>query len=59
MTNLQPQDLITGQNRPKSTRIIAIMQGYETSSFKSNFESWPSGASNPGAEDGKGRVAGI
>lgn len=50
------EEYLANQNRPKSTRIIRIIQGYETHSFKSNFDSWPSG-STPAPEDGRGKVA--
>lgn len=54
------QDLINDENRPKGTRIIQIIQGYETHSFKSYFESWPlsSGTGSTGGEEGRGKVAG-
>lgn len=35
-----------------------MIQGYETHSFKSNFDSWPTGSTNTGAEEGRGKVAG-
>lgn len=49
---------MTSQNRPKLTRVTRIIQGYETHAFKSNFDSWPSGSTTPGAEEGRGKVAG-
>lgn len=52
------QEFVASQNRPKSTRITRLIQGYETHAFKSNFESWPSGSAAPGAEEGRGKVAG-
>ncbi|XP_077241687.1 villin 2 [Tasmannia lanceolata] len=51
------EEFITNQNRPKSTRITRVIQGFEPHSFKSNFESWPMGTGTSGAEDGKGKVA--
>ncbi|XP_077218177.1 villin-2-like [Tasmannia lanceolata] len=51
------EEFITNQNRPKTTRITRVIQGFETHSFKSNFESWPIGTGTSGAEDGKGKVA--
>ncbi|KAI3705699.1 hypothetical protein L1987_75940 [Smallanthus sonchifolius] len=42
--------VITNQNRPKSNRVTRLIQGYGTHSFKSNFESWPSG-STPSAPE--------
>ena len=53
------EEFIASQNRPKSTRITRVIQGYETHSFKSNFDSWPSGsAPAAAAEEGRGKVAG-
>ncbi|GAB4851616.1 hypothetical protein Ancab_031018 [Ancistrocladus abbreviatus] len=51
------EDFINGQNRPKSTRITRIIQGYETHSFKSHFDSWPVGSMTSSAEEGRGKVA--
>ncbi|KAL4632633.1 hypothetical protein ACB092_04G065500 [Castanea dentata] len=51
------EEFLTSQNRPKSTRITRLIQGYETRSFKSNFDSWPSGSATPGNEEGRGKVA--
>ncbi|KAG4154758.1 hypothetical protein ERO13_D03G069500v2 [Gossypium hirsutum] len=53
------EDFIAGQNRPKTTRITRVIQGYETNSFKSNFDSWPAGSAAPGAEEGRGKVAAL
>ncbi|XP_058738233.1 villin-3 [Vicia villosa] len=54
------EDFVTSQKRPKATRITRVIQGYETHSFKSNFDSWPSGsASTAGAEEGRGKVAAL
>ena len=52
------QEFVVSQNRPKATRITRLIQGYETHSFKSNFDSWPAGSAAPGAEEGRGKVAG-
>ncbi|GMH18709.1 hypothetical protein Nepgr_020550 [Nepenthes gracilis] len=51
------EDFITSQNRPKATRITRVIQGYETHSFKSHFDSWPAGSTTTGAEEGRGKVA--
>ncbi|XP_058077482.1 villin-2 [Magnolia sinica] len=52
------EEFIASQNRPKSIRITRVIQGHETRSFKSNFESWPMGSGTSGAEDGgRGKVA--
>ncbi|KAJ4971919.1 hypothetical protein NE237_005018 [Protea cynaroides] len=53
------EEFITSQNRPKSTCIARVIQGYETHSFKSNFESWPMGTVTSGAEEGRGKVAAL
>lgn len=45
-------------NRPKSTKITRVIQGFETLSFRSNFDSWPIGTTAATAEKGKGKVAG-
>jgi len=34
------EDFIVKQSRPKSTRVMRVVQGHETHSFKSNFVSW-------------------
>ncbi|KAG4996719.1 hypothetical protein JHK85_028158 [Glycine max] len=52
------EEFVASQNRPKSTRITRIIQGYEPHSFKSNFDSWPSGSASTSAEEGRGKVAG-
>lgn len=54
------QEFIANQNRPKSIRITQVIQGYETHTFKSKFESWPMGTAsgNSGGEEGRGKVAG-
>ncbi|CAJ1967591.1 unnamed protein product [Sphenostylis stenocarpa] len=53
------EEFVTSQNRPKATRITRVIQGYETHSFKSNFDSWPSGSANTNAEEGRGKVAAL
>ncbi|XVE95939.1 hypothetical protein REPUB_Repub02eG0178700 [Reevesia pubescens] len=53
------EGFVAGQNRPKSTRITRLIQGYETHSFKSNFDSWPAGSTAPGGEEGRGKVAAL
>ncbi|KAL8162317.1 hypothetical protein V2J09_013806 [Rumex salicifolius] len=53
------EDLITSQNRPKATRISRVIQGYESHSFKSHFDSWPAGSAIPGADEGRGKVAAL
>ncbi|XP_027350666.1 villin-3-like isoform X1 [Abrus precatorius] len=53
------EEFISSQKRPKSTRITRVIQGYETHSFKSNFDSWPLGSATTGAEEGRGKVAAL
>ncbi|XP_068494097.1 villin-3-like isoform X2 [Phaseolus vulgaris] len=53
------EEFVASQNRPKSTRITRIIQGYETHSFKSNFDSWPSGSASTNPEEGRGKVAAL
>ncbi|TYK25445.1 villin-3 [Cucumis melo var. makuwa] len=53
------EEFIASQNRPKATRVTRVIQGYETHSFKSNFESWPVGSVTTGAEEGRGKVAAL
>ncbi|KAJ0921211.1 putative villin headpiece, villin/Gelsolin, ADF-H/Gelsolin-like domain superfamily [Helianthus annuus] len=53
------EEFITSQNRPKSTRVTRLIQGYETHSFKSNFDSWPSGSAPSAPEEGRGKVAAL
>ncbi|CAI8602126.1 unnamed protein product [Vicia faba] len=53
------EEFVLSQNRPKSTRITRITQGYETRSFKSNFDSWPSGSAGPVVDEGKGKVTAL
>ncbi|CAL9044118.1 unnamed protein product [Musa banksii] len=56
------EDFIISQNRPKTTRVTQVIQGYETHSFKSKFESWSAGTvtgmGNSG-EEGQGKVAAL
>ncbi|KAJ8534186.1 hypothetical protein K7X08_007510 [Anisodus acutangulus] len=52
------EEYLSSQNRPKSTHLTRLIQGYETHSFKSNFDSWPSGSA-PAAEEGRGKVAAL
>ncbi|KAK9128758.1 hypothetical protein Syun_017555 [Stephania yunnanensis] len=53
------EEFVFSQNRPKSTRITRVIQGYEPYSFKANFESWPTGSTAAVAEDGRGKVAAL
>ncbi|XP_039047369.1 villin-2-like [Hibiscus syriacus] len=59
-TNQVVEDFLASENRAQTSRIIRVNQGYETNSFKSNFDSWPAGSTTgPGAEEGKGKVAAL
>ncbi|KAG4162540.1 hypothetical protein ERO13_D01G120500v2 [Gossypium hirsutum] len=53
------EDFVASHNRPRATRITRLIQGYETSSFKSNFDSWPAASATPGGDDGRGKVAAL
>ncbi|KAL6987152.1 Villin-2 [Sarracenia purpurea var. burkii] len=53
------EEFLSSQNRPKSTRLTQIIQGYERHSFKSNFDSWPSGSAPSTSEEGRGKVAAL
>ncbi|RWV91335.1 hypothetical protein GW17_00046383 [Ensete ventricosum] len=57
------EDFIISQNRPKTTRVTQVIQGYETHSFKSKFESWSAGTvtgmGNSSGEEGRGKVAAL
>lgn len=53
------EDLLASQNRPKATRVTRLIQGYETHSFKSNFDTWPSGSAPSAPEEGRGKVAAL
>lgn len=55
------ENFIASQNRPKTTRITQVIQGYEPHSFKSNFESWPAGNATgvSSGEEGRGKVAAL
>ncbi|KAK8546213.1 hypothetical protein V6N12_027008 [Hibiscus sabdariffa] len=55
--NQAAEGFVARNNRPKATRITRLIQGYETNSFKSNFDSWPTASTAPGGEDGRGKVA--
>ncbi|KAJ9548190.1 hypothetical protein OSB04_020733 [Centaurea solstitialis] len=53
------EEFLASQNRAKSTRVTRLIQGYETYSFKSNFDSWPSGSAPSAPEEGRGKVAAL
>lgn len=51
------QELVRGPDRPKS-HIIRVIEGFETVTFRSKFESWPQTTNVAVSEDGRGKVAG-
>ncbi|EOA28874.1 hypothetical protein CARUB_v10025119mg [Capsella rubella] len=53
------EEFLASENRPKATRVTRVIQGYESHSFKSNFDSWPSGSATTGNEEGRGKVAAL
>ncbi|CAD5321078.1 unnamed protein product [Arabidopsis thaliana] len=53
------EEFLASENRPKATHVTRVIQGYESHSFKSNFDSWPSGSATPGNEEGRGKVAAL
>ncbi|WOH06479.1 hypothetical protein DCAR_0625907 [Daucus carota subsp. sativus] len=53
------EEFIASQNRPKSTHVTRLIQGYETNTFKSKFDSWPSGSAPSAPEEGRGKVAAL
>ncbi|XP_031503990.1 villin-3-like isoform X1 [Nymphaea colorata] len=56
---LAADEFISSQKRPKATRIIRVIQGFEPQEFRSNFETWPVGTSTTVAEDSRGKVAAL
>ncbi|XP_056860550.1 villin-2-like [Raphanus sativus] len=57
--NQSAEEFLASENRPKATRLTRVIQGYESHSFKCNFDSWPSGSAAPGNEEGRGKVAAL
>ncbi|XP_078179009.1 villin-2-like [Carex rostrata] len=55
------EDLIAKENRPKATRVTKVIQGHETNSFKSKFDSWTAvtNALTSSGEEGRGIVAAL
>lgn len=54
---LSEQQLVHGPDRPKS-QITFVIEGFETATFRSKFDSWPQVANVVVSEDGRGKVAG-
>ncbi|XP_066392021.1 villin-2-like isoform X2 [Miscanthus floridulus] len=50
------EKFIIKENRPKTTRITQVIQGYENHTFKSKFESWPVSSTAGSASTEEGRV---
>ncbi|KAG0551052.1 hypothetical protein BDA96_01G390800 [Sorghum bicolor] len=50
------EKFIIKENRPKTTRITQVIQGYENHTFKSKFESWPVSTTAGSASTEEGRV---
>ncbi|KAG2540640.1 hypothetical protein PVAP13_9NG578000 [Panicum virgatum] len=55
------EKFIIKENRPKTTRITQVIQGYENHTFKSKFESWPvsNTAGNASTEEGRIKVTAL
>ncbi|KAK8520510.1 hypothetical protein V6N12_004445 [Hibiscus sabdariffa] len=52
------EEFIRGSNRSNS-RLIHVIEGFETVVFRSKFESWPQTTNATVTEDGKGKVAAL
>ncbi|KAK8543297.1 hypothetical protein V6N12_015855 [Hibiscus sabdariffa] len=52
------EEFIRGSNRSNS-RLIRVIEGFETVVFRSKFESWPQTTNAVVTEDGKGKVAAL
>ncbi|AQL06535.1 Villin-2 [Zea mays] len=55
------EKFIIKENRPKTTRITQVIQGFENHTFKSKFESWPvsNTAGSASTEEGRGKVTAL
>ena len=51
------QEMIRSSERPKS-QMIRIIEGFETVTFRSKFDTWAQVTNTTVSEDGRGRVAG-
>ena len=51
------QEMIRSSERPKS-QMIRIIEGFETVTFRSKFDTWTQETNTTVSEDGRGRVAG-
>ncbi|GMJ15596.1 villin 4 [Hibiscus trionum] len=52
------EEFIQGSDRSKS-RLVRVIEGFETVIFRSKFESWPQTTNATVTEDGKGKVAAL
>lgn len=52
------EDLLKELERPKS-HVVRVIEGFETVSFRSKFDSWPHTDDAPVSEDGRGKVAAL
>ncbi|TYK01400.1 villin-4-like isoform X4 [Cucumis melo var. makuwa] len=52
------EQLVHGPDRPKS-QITCVIEGFETATFRSKFDSWPQIANVVVSEDGRGKVAAL
>ncbi|CAK7337538.1 unnamed protein product [Dovyalis caffra] len=52
------EELVRAAERPKS-RIVRVIEGFETVMFRSKFETWPQTANVTVSEDGRGKVAAL
>jgi hypothetical protein len=57
LVDLADQELVRAVERPKS-RVVRVIEGFETVMFRSKFESWPQTTNVTVSEDGRGKVAG-
>ncbi|KAI5585415.1 hypothetical protein POPTR_006G165300v4 [Populus trichocarpa] len=52
------EELVRAVERPKS-RVVRVIEGFETVMFRSKFESWPQTTNVTVSEDGRGKVAAL
>ncbi|KAJ6742869.1 VILLIN-3-LIKE [Salix viminalis] len=52
------EELVRAVERPKS-RVVRVIEGFETVMFRSKFESWPQTTVVTVSEDGRGKVAAL
>lgn len=49
--------MLNSEDRPRA-HVIRVIEGFETVTFRSKFNSWPQSNSVAVSEDGRGKVAG-